>query len=129
MAEENGRSGSDEAAQKVINEIISNPYDEENHYILKDFLVSYNNYIEWIQKSPKNKAALQVFYTILKYYNRQIARNVNLKELNAALCNFRYKSSITDEERIWLEELISLKIVRHLRYEYDFYKFLSALQP
>lgn len=117
--------GSDEAAQKVINEIISNPYGEENHYILKDFLVSYNNYIEWIQKSPKNKAALQVFYTILKYYNRQIARNVNLKELNAALCNFRYKSSITDEERIWLEELISLKIVRQLKYEYDSYRIYN----
>ena len=117
--------GSDEAAQKVINEIVSNPYGEENHYILKDFLVSYNNYIEWIQKSPKNKAALQVFYTILKYYNRQIARNVNLKELNAALCNFRYKSSITDEERIWLEELISLKIVRQLKYEYDSYRIYN----
>ena len=115
--------GSDEAAQKVINEIISNPYGEEKHYILKDFLVSYNNYIEWIQKSPKNKAALQVFYTILKYYNRQIARNVNLKELNAALCNFRYKSSITDEERIWLEELISLRIVYRLRYESDSYQY------
>lgn len=115
--------GSDEAAQKVINEIISNPYGEETHYILKDFLVSYNNYIEWIQKSPKNKAALQVFYTILKYYNRQIAGNVNLKELNAALCNFRYKSSITDEERIWLEELISLRIVYRLRYESDSYQY------
>lgn len=117
--------GSDEAAQKVINEIISNPYGEEKHYILKDFLVSYNNYIEWIQKSPKNKAALQVFYTILKYYNKQIARNVHLKELNAALCNFRYKSSITDEERIWLEELISLKIVRQLKYEYDSYRIYN----
>lgn len=117
-------NGSEETAQVIINEIISNPYKtREKPYILKDFLVSHDNFIEWINKSPKNKVALQVFYTVLKYYNKQIVDHVCLKDLNKSLCSYRFKSFITYEERIILEELISLKIVRQLRYEYSNYLF------
>ena len=122
------KGGSEEAAKVVINEITSNPYGEKNPYILKNILVSHDNYIELIENSPKNKIALSVFYTVLKYYNKQISKHLHLDDLNKALSGFRYKKSISEEEKILLEELISLRVAFKLRYEHNYYKRIHNVQ-
>ena len=116
------KNGTKDAAENVINGIKNDPYNQKKKtFTIIDSLIPNNNYIHWIIKSPKNHYALNIFYIVLKYYNKQIAKYVDSYELNKELCKFRYKQSINNEEKILLEELISLKIIRKLRYEYDFY--------
>jgi hypothetical protein len=113
-------SGLIDNAEKIIEIIESNPYnqDQQANYSIIDFLVPEFNILEWLDKSPRQPYTKKIFYVILKYYMLQVCNRLNRKIVDERLNNFRFKQFVTEQEKIDLELLISLKIVHTLRYQY-----------
>lgn len=123
------QEGNEEQTQSLINEIKNNPYrSNDRKYIVYDFLVQRNDFICWINNSPKNKYALNLFYTILFYYYENL-KHVDFNEICELIEEYSSKSMISSEEKIRLEELISLKIVYELNNtENEFKKYNNNIE-
>lgn len=119
-------SGLIDNAEKIIEIIESNPYnqDQQANYLIIDFLVPEFNILEWLDKSPRQPYTKKIFYVILKYYIQQVCNRLNRKIVDERLNNFRFKQFVTEQEKIELELLISLKIVNTLRDQYYPYPFI-----
>jgi hypothetical protein len=72
--------------------------------------------------SPRHPYTKKFFYTILKYYIQQICVRLDRKIVDERLDNYRFKQFITEEDKLELELLLSLKIVNSLRYQYHPYR-------
>ena len=125
------QDGNPETARFIINTIIKEPYfteidevyEEERNMpnVLFDSLVPNNNYLYFINYSPKNKDALQLFYTLLRFYFSQTTI-VDYSEIKQHLKKYQYKRGLlSDAEKIHIEELLSLSIVNRIESEYERY--------
>lgn len=91
--------------------IINNNSNSKAPNPLFEDLVPQNDFLYFIDKSPKNDTSLELFYTLLHFYYIQ-TRTINFGELENRLREFRNRRDIlSKEERIQLEELISLRII------------------
>jgi hypothetical protein len=109
------QEGSKEQSIALITEIQNHPYKTPNNkFIVYDFLVGRNDLMVWFNKSPKNHYALDLFYTILFYYYKNLLAINSLEEINDKLIEYSSKISISVEDRIFLEELVSIKIFYEL---------------
>lgn len=120
------QSGDEHLAEMFIKEINDEPYyndnslisydDEEYHYTRKrnplfDILVPQGNFLSLTERSVKNEVSLRLFYTILHYYYDQID-SINYNSLKQQIKRFQYsRAALTAEEKIKLEQLISLRII------------------
>ena len=113
-----------EDADKLIEEIEQDPYRRYLNCQLVDIILPNYNILSWITVSPKYPNTIKLFYTILKYYISQIQDNIDRKLIDTRLNEFRFKQFVTEQEKIELELLISLKIVCTLRYQYHPYPYV-----
>ena len=92
-------------------------YGEETKNVLFGALVPNRDFLFYIDHSIKNTASLQLFYTLLHYYYDQTSSTV-FSQLKQRLRKYQYKqTSLSKEEKIHLEELISLRIIYLLEKE------------
>lgn len=96
-------------AEAIIREIKNKPYRDEAK--IYDALVPHNNFLEFIDESPKNKSGLNVFYTLLWYYYFKV-KLTDFQTIKQNLKLFLYSiDQQTKEDKIRLEEIISLRIL------------------
>lgn len=78
---------------------------------LLEVLVPHNDFLYFIDQSPKDDISLELFYTLLYFYYLQ-TREIDFGELENKLRHFKVRHDIlSEEDKIQLEELISLRIV------------------
>ena len=78
---------------------------------LFECLVPANNYLYYIDNSPKNDDGLNLFYILLRFYYSQ-TKSVDFQQLKDRLKVIQCKhTDLTSEEKIRLEELISLRVM------------------
>ena len=113
-------------AEKIIEKIESDPYNQhtDSKYKIIECLVPEYDICAWLNMSPRHPYTKKIFYTILKYYTPKLCDNLDRKIVDEKLNSFRFKQFITEQEKIELELLISLKIVCTLRYQYYPYPFV-----
>lgn len=113
------KEGDSKIANDIIHSLEQTPYiSSKNHCNQKrpnsfyEFLAPDNDYMEYILKSPKNNDGLNLFYTLLRfYYNHALSADYN--KIKKMLKNIQYhKVPLTDEEKIYYEELVSLRTIR-----------------
>lgn len=113
-------NGSHEIAQFIIDKINEESFlqnDPDGTRTPFRVLLSYGDYLYYIDHSPKNEGGLQLFYTLLYYYFDR-ALSPNPKKIERRLKSFQDRTnSISKEEKIHIEELISLRTVFLLRKE------------
>jgi hypothetical protein len=107
--------GNPDIAAYIQNDISSCPYDNKDNKVvpnsLFDDLVPQNDFFYFIDNSPKDDISLELFYVLLYFYYIQ-AQSTNFGKLENRLRLFRNRrDKLSKEERIQLEELISLRIV------------------
>lgn len=109
-----------EYAEKIIRKIEIDPYNQhtESKYKIIECLVPEYDILAWLDMSPRHPYTKKIFYTILKYYTPQLCNNLDRKLVDERLNSFRFKQFVTEQEKIEIELLISLKIVGTLRYQY-----------
>ena len=101
--------GDSRKADAIIREIKNMPYRDDVK--IYDVLVPHNNFLEFIDESPKNETGLSVFYTLLWYYYPKV-RQTNYQTIKQNLKLHQYSiDQQTKEDKIKLEELISLRII------------------
>jgi hypothetical protein len=112
-----------EDAEKIIEKIELDPYNQytESKFKIVECLVQEYDILAWLNMSPRHPYTKKIFYTILKYYIQQICDRLDRKIVDERLNNYRFKQFITEEEKLELELLLSLKIVNSLRYQYHPY--------
>ncbi len=115
-----------EEAEKIIEKIELDPYNQftESKFKIIECLVPEYDILAWLNMSPRHPYTKKIFYTILKYYAPQLCNNLDRKLVDERLNSFRFKQFVTEQEKIELELLISLKIVGTLRYQYYPYPFV-----
>lgn len=115
-----------EEAEKIIEKIELDPYNQftESKFKIIECLVPEYDILAWLNMSPRHPYTKKIFYTILKYYIQQICDRLDKKIVDERLNNYRFKQYITEEEKLELELLLSLKIVNSLRYQYHPYPFV-----
>ena len=115
-----------EDAEKIIEKIEFDPYNQytESKYKIIESLVPEYDILAWLNMSPRHPYTKKIFYTILKYYTPQLCNNLDRKLVDERLNSFRFKQFVTEQEKIEIELLISLKIVGTLRYQYHPYPFV-----
>lgn len=115
-----------EEAEKIIEKIELDPYNQftESKFKIIECLVPEYDILAWLNMSPRHPYTKKIFYTILKYYIQQICDRLDRKIVDERLNNYRFKQFITEEEKLELELLLSLKIVNSLRYQYHPYPFV-----
>lgn len=113
-------------AEKIIEKIEFDPYNKNTNskYKIIEFLVPEYDILKWLEISPRHTYTKKLFYIILKYYTPQLYNNVDRKLIDERLNNYRFKQFITEEEKLELELLLSLKIVSSLRYAYRPYPYV-----
>lgn len=113
-------------AEKIIEKIEFDPYNQhtDSKYKIIECLVPEYDILAWLNMSPRHPYTKKIFYTILKYYAPQLCNNLDRKLVDERLNSFRFKQFVTEQEKIELELLISLKIVGTLRYQYYPYPFV-----
>lgn len=112
------KDGNSETARYFIAEIKNKPFrnDSNEEYFgtqnyLYDALVPQSDFMYYVDHSPKNESSLQLFYTLLHYYYNQTTQ-VDFEKIKQKLRYYQYrKASLSAEEKIHLEQLISLRIV------------------
>lgn len=124
------QSGDDNLAKMFIAEVKKEPfyrdhsqcfyeeelYDDEIDFsrkrnVLFNTLVPQGDFLSYIDHTPKNEASLHLFYTLLHYYYDQ-AISTNFDTLKQRLKRFQYsRATLTAEEQIHLEQLISLRVI------------------
>lgn len=115
-----------EEAEKIIEKIELDPYNQftESKFKIIECLVPEYDILAWLNMSPRHPYTKKIFYTILKYYIQQICDRLDRKIVDERLNNYRFEQFITEEEKLELELLLSLKIVNSLRYQYHPYPFV-----
>ena len=113
-------------AEKIIEKIEFDPYNQhtDSKYKIIECLVPEYDIFAWLNMSPRHPYTKKIFYTILKYYTPQLCNNLDRKLVDERLNNYRFKQFITEEEKLELELLLSLKIVSSLRYAYHPYPYV-----
>lgn len=126
--------GNAATARYFMDEIKNKPFrkDAYEEYFgaqnyLYDALVPNNDFLYYVDNSQKNESSLQLFYTLLHYYYNQTT-NVDFEKIKQSLRSYQYKKTpLSTEEKIHLEQLISLRIVyilekgRERNYTFDDY--------
>lgn len=115
-----------EEAEKIIEKIEFDPYNQltKSKFKIIECLVPEYDILAWLNMSPRHPYTKKIFYTILKYYIQQICDRLDRKIVDERLNNYRFKQFITEEEKLELELLLSLKIVNSLRYAYHPYPYV-----
>lgn len=111
------KDGDHDIANHLINDIKRYPFfnvPNSNSKVpnpLFEYLVPENNYIYYIDNSPKNDEGLNLYYILLRfYYTQTIFANFN--QLKNRLREVQCKQSeLSSQEKIYLEELISLRVI------------------
>ena len=92
-------------------------YGEETKNVLFGALMQNRDFLFFIDHSIKNTASQQLFYTLLHYYYDQTTFT-DFSQLKQRLKKYQYnQTSLSTEEKIHLEELISLRIIYLLEKE------------
>lgn len=112
------KDGNPETTRYFIAEIKNKPFnkDGDEEYFgtqnyLYEALIPNNNFLYYVDYSPKNESSLQLFYTLLHYYYNQTTY-VDFEKIKQKLRHYQYKNApLTAEEKIHLEQLISLRII------------------
>ncbi len=116
--------GNIETTKYLIEALIHFPFEERESYsgiLLKndifDILVPNNYFFLFVDKLPRNNDGLNLFYTLLHFYWYRV-NTIDGIQLRNKL------RSLFTVDKIYLEELISLKIIHTLsnksRYSYDY---------
>ena len=115
-----------EEAEKIIEKIEFDPYNQltKSKFKIIECLVPEYDILAWLNMSPRHPYTKKIFYTILKYYIQQICDRLDRKIVDERLNNYRFKQFITEEEKLELELLLSLKTVNSLRYAYHPYPYV-----
>lgn len=116
--------GNAATAEYFMDEIKNKPFRKDAYEerfgaqnYLYDALVPNNDFLYYVDNSPKNESSLQLFYTLLHYYYNQTT-NVDFEKTKQSLRSYQYKKTpLSAEEKIHLEQLISLRIVYILEKE------------
>ena len=110
-------------AEKIIEKIELDPYNQhtDSKFKIIECLVPEYDILAWLNMSPRHPYTKKIFYTILKYYTPKLCNNLDRKLVDERLNSFRFKQFVTEQEKIEIELLISLKIVGTLRYQYHPY--------
>lgn len=99
-------------AKQIIEEIRHYPYHgKKSDFCICNALIPRNDFLSYIDNSPKNPDGLEVFYTIMRYYyNKSIVICYN--DLKTRLRDIQFgRTELTREEMIRLEELVSLNVL------------------
>lgn len=112
------KDGNVETARYFMAEIKNKPFRKdvneecfETQNYLYDALVPNNDFLYYVDFSPKNESSLQLFYTLLHYYYNQTIY-VDYEKIKQRLRHYQRRSTpLSAEEKIHLEQLISLRIV------------------
>lgn len=111
------KDGNAETAKYFIAELKNKPFFKDakecfgTQNTLYDALVPNNDFLFYVDNSPKNENGLELFYTLLHYYYNQTTR-VDHKQIKQRLNKYQYrKEPLSAEEKIHLEQLISLRII------------------
>ncbi|MBP5536346.1 MAG: hypothetical protein J6X62_06090 [Bacteroidales bacterium] len=116
------KDGDPGKAECFVKEIKNRPYiDSGAEYgmpcmpiRLYEELVPKDDYMYYIDKSPKDEAGLKLFYTLLSRYYLQI-EGIGKYDINHKLQFYQYKRNILSlEEKLHLEQLISLRVIRYV---------------
>lgn len=115
------KDGDLETATYFINEIKKKPFKKDIRFEdymtknnLSEILILNDDFLYYIDHTPKNEGGLQLFYTLLHYYYNQTTK-VMYYEIKKQLRYFQYKHTLlSKEEKIHLEQLVSLYIIRCL---------------
>lgn len=109
--------GRPDITNSIISEIKNHPYHDfadsagEYEYTMQFLVLPNFNFMEFIEKSPKDAEGLKLFYVLLNYYYNKVS-NTNYKEIKRQLDIFQNnKNELSPEDRIKLEELVSLRII------------------
>ncbi len=109
--------GRPDITNSIISEIKKHPYHDfsdsagEYEYTMQFLVLPNFNFMEFIEKSPKDAEGLKLFYVLLNYYYNKVS-NTNYKEIKHQLDIFQNnKNELSPEDRIKLEELVSLRII------------------
>jgi len=96
-------------ANVFIQRIKSNPFSDEVK--MADVLIPGFDFIAYIDNAPKNEDGKRVFYTLLNYYYNKVP-NANYSDIKRKINTFLYiQDELSAEEKVKLEELISLRIL------------------
>lgn len=114
-------NGNSETAKYFMAEIKSKPFLKNSTDIfsklpnyLYNELIPNDDFLSYINASPKNNEGLQLFYTLLHYYYYKVTC-INFSKVKEQLKKYQYqKTPLTAEEKIHLEELISLRTIYFL---------------
>ena len=133
--------GNAETTKYFIAEIKNKPFrkDLDTTYFraqnyLYDALVPNNDFLYYVDYSPKTENGLELFYTILHYYYNQTTYT-DFEKIKQRLRYYQHKNDpLSAEEKIHLEQLISLKIVyileknreRHIIQDDDYKTIIKA---
>ena len=102
-------NGKTQNGSSVIQKIRDTKYDEEVN--IYDILVPYNDYSEFIRKSPKDISGLKVFYELLHFYYSRVSRG-DFRVIIFALNRLtRNRKELSAEGKIELEEWMSIRII------------------
>ena len=111
------KSGRQETAQLLIDEINKEPFCQNYYYesrtqnIIFHTLLPSGDFLYYIEKSAKNEVGLRLFYTLLHYYYDHTTKS-DFGILKHQLQQFQYsRASLSREQKIHLEQLISLRTV------------------
>lgn len=111
------KSGRQETAQLLIDEINKEPFCQNYYYesrtqnIIFHTLLPRGDFLYYIENSAKNEVGLRLFYTLLHYYYDHTTKS-DFSILKHQLQQFQYsRASLSREQKIHLEQLISLRII------------------
>lgn len=103
------RDKSSDIASSLIAQIKKDPYTEGPKVF--DYLIPHGDFISYVLKSPKNTDGLNVYYTLLRYYYKQVTLAV-FPEIKRHIYNTLYNPNpLSQEEKIEFEEWVSLRIL------------------
>lgn len=96
-------------AENIIQQLKTSPYIKSKS--LFNIFAPNDNLIEYLERAPRNEDGLQVFYTLLQMYFDEVPYTISYQKVKSYLNDYiYYYSTITPEENIFLEELVSLRI-------------------
>jgi hypothetical protein len=111
------KDGNTEVAQILIDEINKAPfyqdvsYGEKKQNILFHSLVPNSDFLHFIDYSPKNETGRHLFYTLLHYYYNY-STSSDFNNLKQRLKKYQYRNTqLSADEKVHLEQLISLRII------------------
>lgn len=111
------KDGRHEVAQFLVDEINKEPFCQNDYLgdrtqnVIFHTLLPHRDFLYFIENSAKNEGGLLLFYTLLHYYYDQTIY-LDYNNIKSQLHHFQYsRASLSKEEKIKLEQLISLRTV------------------